>query len=160
MCVKMLVIQFSYSFAKWLKKDRNLFLRLFDSNKTVWWWKNRGFFCFEKMLIIQFPYMEIAWLAFFWWQHFFDFFLKLPQLFCFLTANRTLWSNKHSQKNCCLQNLTFWVHNVVLDTLMLDFFWLFAWTFFSKVLKTYFFVWNLYVCLDQCLIIWKIKNLK
>ena len=36
-CGKMLVIQFSYNFLKWLKTGINLFLLLFDSNKTVWW---------------------------------------------------------------------------------------------------------------------------
>ena len=35
-CGKMLVIQFSYNFYKWLKTGINSFLWLFDSNKTVW----------------------------------------------------------------------------------------------------------------------------
>ena len=75
------------------------------------------------MLIIQFPYMEIVWLAFFWWRHknfssnfenlaqnFFVFFR--PQIeFCTQT-------NIFRKNFFCTQNLIFCVHNVVLYTIM------------------------------------------
>ena len=88
-------------------------------------------------------------------QKFFQVILKICTkiLFFFSTANRILYANKHfPKKSFCKQNFIFWVHNVVLDTIMLAFF--FSIKIFSKTLKIPIsFVWRVYVCLDQCLII-------
>ena len=67
-------------------------------------------FCFlKKLLIIQFPHMEIVWLAFSWLRHknFSKLFWDCPKTFI---------------------------------------------TFFKNARNSYFFLWHVYVCLDQCLI--------
>ena len=88
--------------------------------------------------------------------------LEKSLLFVFFsTANRILYANKHFPKKIfCMQNLIFCVHNIVLDTII----WLFFFSlkfFFSKTLKMPIsFVLRVYVCLDQCLLTSKFKNLK
>ena len=113
---KMLLIQFSYKFKKSLKKNSNYFLRLFKPNKTVWYRK--------KMFI----YGNCVTSIFFAGNNKnFSVIFKLPQFLNFFsTANRILYSNKHFPKKNCMQNLIFCVHNVVLDTQNLDFFFRFS----------------------------------
>ena len=69
------------------------------------------------------------------------------------TANGFLYANKLFPKTNFLHaKLNFCVHNIVLDTIILALssFLLF---FYEKAENSYFFVWRVYVCLDQCLII-------
>ena len=124
--------------------------------------KLRFFVFLKKMLIIQFPYMDNLWLAFLWWRHkkLSKYFWNCPENFFRFFFNRksSFVLKQTFPKNFffCVQSLIFCVRNVVLDTLMLDVF-LFAQYFFQKHWQL-FFVWYVYVCLDQCLIISKITN--
>ena len=90
---KMLVIHISYIFEK-QKKKIQLFLRLFENSWTDWWqkktetnWKkNKLKYFLKKMLSIQFPFIEIVWLAFLMpTQNFFQVILKICTkiVFCF-----------------------------------------------------------------------------
>ena len=57
------------------------------------------------------------------------------------------------EKKICRQNLIFCVFNVVLDILILDFFPFLLITFFKNARDSSFFVWQVFVCLDQCLVV-------
>ena len=72
----------------------------------------------------------------------------------FSTANRVFYANKRfPKKNFLHAKFNFCVHNVVLDTIILAFFFSLH-IVFSKTLKVPIsFVWRVYVCLDQSLII-------
>ena len=133
---KMLTIQFPYMEIVWLefffkiffvKKSFEQSIELLAKHFSVFWaatTENFDFFhfCFlkKKTLVIQFPYMEIVWLAFFWWRRrkFFEVFLKLPpKMFSvfFSTANWFSYSNKHFvKKKFCMQNLIFCVSWIYL----------------------------------------------
>ena len=119
------------------------FLRLFEINWTDWWQKNWfKIFFFEKMLSIQFPYMEIVWLAFFEsdTKNLPQFFENLPQNFFFQPQFEfCTQTNIFRKKKFLHAKFNFFVHNVVLDTIILAFF-PFLFNFFSKTLKfPYFF---------------------
>ena len=160
----MLIIQFPYMEIVWLAfKKKVCEKKLWTINSTAgktfkrflgcYNWKLWLFFIFvfwKKTLVIQFPYMEIVWLAFFWWrrQKFFKVFLKLPpKIFCvFSIANWFLYSNKHlKKKKFCMQNLIFCVYNVVLDILILDFFSFSLHNFFQKLLKLLFLLYDMFL---------------
>ena len=81
-------------------------------------------------------------------------FLKLPQNFLFFFQSQLEF---HSQtiifrKKLLRAKFDFFVHNVALDALMLDFFPFYL-IFFSKALKKPFFVRHAYLCLVQFVII-------
>ena len=61
-------------------------------------------------------------------------------------------SNFLLEKTFCMQNLIFCGRNVFLDALMLDFFLFRLITFFENA-RNSFFLWPVYVCLDQCRLI-------
>ena len=78
-----------------------------------------------------------------------------PKIFFvfFSTAKWFSYSNKHFK----MQNLIFCVYNVVLDILILNFFPFLLIKFFKNAEDSSFFVWHVFLCLDQCLVIWKFK---
>ena len=114
----MLRIFFNFFF---VKKSFEQSIQLLAKHLRFFWAAENGlFFIFvfwKKTLVIQFPYMEIVWLAFFWWwrQKFFVFFSNRKLIFVF---KQTIFE----EKKFCMQNLIFCVYNVVLDILILDFF--------------------------------------
>ena len=84
---------------------------------------NKYFYFLKKMLIIQFPYMEIVWLAFFLMAK-----QKLwicPKLFLFFFQPQIdFCTQANISKNIffACKIFIFCVHNVVLDSLILGFF--------------------------------------
>ena len=95
---KMLVIQFSYIFENQLKKKRNCFC---DFLRTVEQQKLIRIFFLKKCLPYSFHIRHKNFSVVFW---------KIaPKISCFHFC-------------LCLQSLMFYVHNVVLDKIILDFF--------------------------------------
>ena len=114
---------------KQFKKVKKQLYEYYENLKQTWvfvsycWQSIQAFFFvfWKKTLVIRFPYMEIVWLACFWWrrQTFFVFFFNRKLIFVF---KQTFFE----KKKFCMQNLIFCVYNVVLDILILDFFFLFS----------------------------------
>ena len=106
------------------------------------------------MLIKQFLYMEIVWLAFFLMATAkiipsnFEIILNFLQFFS--TANWTLYLDKHISKKLYAKFI-FFVHNVILVSLILDFFF-FSLTIFFKNAENPFF------CL-ACMFMYALINL-
>ena len=76
-----------------------------------------------------------------------------PKFFLFfLTANTILYSNKYFPE-IFMQILIFCLHNIVLDTQKLFFFTVSLDNFFKQAKTPISFVWHVFICHDQCLII-------
>ena len=98
----------------------------------------------QKMLILQFPYMKIVCLAFFWRQ---QVLLKLaPKFFwVFSTLNLIFISSERFSKKFCMLSLIFCVYILVLDTLILElFFRFFLNNFFQKRKKRSFLLYGMF----------------
>ena len=135
---------------------------LIDSNKTVWWKKPRFSF-FEKNAYHTIPIYGNCMTGIFLMSTQKNFETG-PKFFLFFFQPKIEFrtqTNIFRKKIFCMQNLIFCVHNVVLVTIILAFIFFWLNFFSSKTLKIHIsFVWGVYICLDQCLIIWKFKNLK
>ena len=127
-----------HTFSKNTRKKIKPFLRLFENSWTKRW---------QKKLIRIFFGKNACHTISIYDKNFSVVILKTcPKFFCFFsTANLILYANKHfSKKKILHANNTPCKRN-------------------RKFLQAKFpisFAWRVFVCLDQCLIIWKFKNVK
>ena len=173
---KMLIIQF-HKLSLWKNTNHTIFIHFakmvssnFRRTTLLFWHKfwcivlnKKENFLSKKMLIIQFSNNGNCMTSIFLMattKIFLSILEIAPKiLFVFFsTAKWFSYKNKHFfEKKFCMQNLVFCVYNVVLDKLILNFFPFLLIKFFKNAQDSSFFVWHVFVCLDQCLVIWKIK---